>query len=78
MKMKKFSNSQIINGIAFGFSAAFLVSSFIAAIYTGEWGSVFQNWYRILITPCPLVTDYFAIGGLASMPVYAAWSASYL
>lgn len=66
MKIKKFNNSQIINGIALGFSAAFLISAFIAAIYTGEWGSVFQNWYRILITPCPLVTDYFAIGGLAS------------
>jgi hypothetical protein len=56
----------IINGIAFGFSAAFLISAFIAALYTGEFGSVFHNWYLILISPCPLVTDYFEIGGLAS------------
>ncbi len=60
------SNSQIINGIALCFSAAFLISAFIAAIYTGEWGSVFRNWHLIMITPCPLVTDYFAVGGLAS------------
>ena len=66
MKQRTFTNSQIINGIAFGFSAAFLIAALIAAIYTGEWGSVFYNWYRIMITPCPLVTDYFAIGGLAS------------
>ena len=66
MKTKTLSNSQIINGIAFGFSAMFLISAFIAAKYTGEWGSVFQNWYLIMITPSPLVTDYFAIGGLAS------------
>jgi len=56
----------IINGIAFGFSAAFLISALIAAFYTGEWGSVLSNWYLILISPCPLVTDYFEIGGLAS------------
>ena len=66
MTKKHISNSMIINGIAFGFSAAFLISAFIAALYTGEFGSVFHNWYLILISPCPLVTDYFEIGGLAS------------
>ena len=66
MKQRTFSNSRIINGTAFGFSAAFLISALIAAFYTGELGSVFYNWYLILISPCPLVTDYFAIGGLAS------------
>ena len=43
-----------------------MISAFLAAIYTGEWGSVFYNWYLIMTSPCPLVTDYFAIGGLAS------------
>ncbi len=66
MKGCRFSNSQIINGIAFGFSLSFLISAWIAAIYTKEWGMVFADWHRILITPCPLITDYFAIGGLAS------------
>lgn len=66
MKRYKFSNSQIINGIALGFSLSFLISAWIAAIYTKEWGMVFTDWHRILITPCPLITDYFAIGGLAS------------
>ena len=65
MKQKSYTNSQIINGTAFGFSAAFLISAWIAAIYTGEWGNVFSNWYHIMISPCPLVTDYFALGGLS-------------
>lgn len=66
MKKHSFTNSQIINGTAFGFSAAFFLSAFASAVYTGEWGSVFHNWYLIMISPCPLVTDYLAIGGLAS------------
>ncbi len=66
MTKKHITNSMIINGIALGFSVAFLISAFIAAFYTGEWGSVFSDWYLILISPCPLVTDYFEIGGLAS------------
>ena len=66
MKKYSFTNSQIINGIALGFSLAFLLSAWIAALYTKEWGQVFSNWYLIMISPCPLVTDYFALGGLAS------------
>ena len=66
MKPHVYSNSQIINGIALGFSLCFFIASFIAAHYTGEWGHVFYQWYLILITPCPLVTDYFNIGGLSS------------
>lgn len=66
MQEQKYSNSTIINGIALGFSLAFLLSALVATFYTGEGSSLFYNWYLILISPCPLVTDYFAIGGLAS------------
>ncbi|MCC8061258.1 MAG: DUF1576 domain-containing protein [Clostridiales bacterium] len=66
MKIKEYSNSQIINGVAMGFSVALLLSALIAAKYTGEWGSLLKHWYLIMITPCPLVTDYLAIGGLGS------------
>lgn len=62
----KITNNMIIDGIAFFFSAAFLLASFIAAKYANEWGHVFHAWYLIMITPCPLVTDYLEIGGLAS------------
>lgn len=60
------SNSQIINGLTFGFSAAFLIAALLAASYTGEGVSILSDWYRIMISPCPLVTDYFEIGSLGS------------
>lgn len=66
MEKRRVKNSQIINGIAFFFSVFFLLSALVAAFYTGEFGSVFHDWYLIMISPCPLVTDYLAIGGLAS------------
>lgn len=45
-------------------TAAFFAASFAAIAYTGEtdlWGGLF----RILTSPSKLVTDYFALGGLA-------------
>lgn len=61
-----FTNSQLINATALFFSFFFFLSAFIAALYTGEFGSVFYDWYLIMISPCPLVTDYLSIGGLGS------------
>ncbi len=72
MEQPRFSNSQIINGIAFGFSLAFFLSAIAAAFYTGVWGNVAANFYRILISPCPLVTDYFEVGGLSSAMLNAS------
>ncbi len=65
-KERERRNSRLINGTALGFSLAFLLAALAAASYTETWGSVLRGWHRILISPCPLVTDYFAIGGLAS------------
>ncbi len=62
----KFTNSQMINATALFFSLFFLASAVAAAFYTGEFGSVFYDWYLIMISPCPLVTDYLSIGGLGS------------
>ncbi len=66
MKKKSVTNSQIINGVALGFSCFFLAAALAAAFYADEWGSILSSWYLILISPCPLVTDYFSIGSLAS------------
>lgn len=60
------NNSQLINLTATAFSLFFLISALIAAVYTGEFGTVFYDWYLIMISPCPLVTDYLSIGGLGS------------
>ncbi len=66
MKTFKATNSQVINGIALGFSLSFFAAAWAGALYTGEWGQVFYDWYLILVSPCPLVTDYFCLGGLSS------------
>lgn len=66
MKRHFYTNSQIINGIALGFSLAFLAAAFITSFYTGEWGYVFYKWHRLLISPSLLVTDYFKLGSLPS------------
>lgn len=60
------TNNQFINLTAISFSLFFLFSALVAAFYTGEFGSVLYDWYLIMISPCPLVTDYLSIGGLGS------------
>ncbi len=60
------SNSAIINGIAVFFMIALFIASYHAATYSYEAGRVFHDWYTIMITPCPLVTDYLEVGGLSS------------
>lgn len=60
------TNSQLIHLTAIFFTVFFLISSLAAAVYTGEFGTVFYDWYLIMISPCPLVTDYLSIGGLGS------------
>jgi len=52
-------------------SAFFLLATPIAVWYTGEW-DFFENLWRILTSPCKLITDYFALGGLGSTLFNAA------
>ena len=55
----------------FFISLFFLIASPIAILYTKEW-DFFENLLRILTSPCKLVTDYFALGGLGSTLFNAA------
>lgn len=52
-------------------SLFFLASVPIAVVYTKEW-DFFENLWRILTSPCKLITDYFALGGLGSTLFNAA------
>ena len=60
------------NGVAFSFFALFLSLSFLAAVpvamrVTGiDTPTLLQNLFRICTIPSKLVTDYFAVGCLAS------------
>ncbi len=52
-------------------SLFFLLSAPVAVLYTQEW-DFFENLWRILSSPCQLITDYFALGGLGSTLFNAA------
>lgn len=57
-------NSQIIDGMAFGFSIALLIGCAAGTIYTGTYTTLLRDFFRILTTPGPLITDYFMIGSM--------------
>ena len=46
-------------------SLFFLLSVPFAIWFTKEW-NFFENLWRILSSPCKIITDYFALGGLGS------------
>ena len=57
-------NSNIIDGITFGFSIALLLGSAVGSVYSGAGATLIEDFIRILTMPAPLVTDYFALGSL--------------
>ncbi len=66
MNVSEKRNSQIIDGMTFAISTALLLAALAGAVYTGTLESLPRDFFRILTTPCPLVTDYFEIGGLGA------------
>lgn len=59
-------DSRFIKVICMHISISFLIASFAATIYLNLWGQVWKDFFEILVTPAPLVTDYFQLGNLAS------------
>lgn len=57
-------NSNIIDGITFGFSIALLLGSAVGCVCSGAGATLIEDFIRILTMPAPLVTDYFALGSL--------------
>lgn len=64
-KTKFTFNERIIRIYTLFISLFFLAAVPIAVFYTKEW-DFFENLWRILFSPCKLITDYFALGGLGS------------
>lgn len=60
------SESWYIKAICLIFSVSFLIASLTAAAWLNLWSTVIPDWFRILTSPSPLVTDYFELGNLAS------------
>ncbi len=64
MEVSTQRNSRIIDGIVVSFSIALLAAAAVGAKYTGTGDTLLKDFRRILVTPGPLVTDYFNIGSL--------------
>ncbi len=56
----------MIDLMASAVTLTLFLASLSAAVYMQEWGEVFSGWIRILTSPCPLVTDYYSVGGLSA------------
>ena len=80
MEYSEQKNSRIIDGIAFSFSLILLLTSVAGMLYTHTQSTYFSDFFRILITPGPLVTDYFGVGSMpaaflnAGLCGFAMWS----
>lgn len=59
--------NNVIRRMGIFMSACLLAASLIAAVVMHESPSdVFHAWFKILTSPCPLVTDYFRLGSLSA------------
>ena len=59
-------NSYYIKTACLFISSALLLACPIAAFYIDCWDRILIDLYQILTMPCPLVTDYYNLGNLAS------------
>lgn len=60
------SESWYVKAICLFFSLCLLAACPVAASYLGVWNELLSDWAFILLSPSPLVTDYFQLGNLAS------------
>ena len=72
MNNKHYNSSNCIKGISLFFSICFLIACPIAAFYLDIWPDVWHDFIIILLSPSPLVTDYFQTGNLSSAFLNAA------
>ncbi len=64
MEYSERKNSLIIDGLVLCISLSLFVGCAAAVVYTGTGDTLWEDFFRILTSPGPLVTDYFGIGSL--------------
>lgn len=64
-KMDLSENDKQIKGVCLGLGLVLLAAAFLSAAFWGGLEGLFEGWIRILISPCPLMTDYFQVGGVS-------------
>ncbi|MBR6528142.1 MAG: DUF1576 domain-containing protein [Lachnospiraceae bacterium] len=63
---ERFKVSRNIKKLCLFLTGSFFLASFAAAWYIDAWDQLLPGWFTIMTSPCPLVTDYFMLGNLAS------------
>ena len=63
---ERFKVSSNIKKLCLFLTGSFFLASFAAAWYIDAWDQLLPGWFTIMTSPCPLVTDYFMLGNLAS------------
>lgn len=66
MDVSKERNGRIIDGTVLGISLLLLAASAVGAVCTGTGRTLFADFWRILTSPGPLITDYFGVGSLSA------------
>ena len=66
MKPHAKSETWYVNTLCLFLSSCLLAASLAAAAYLGSFKNLIPDWIDILISPSPLVTDYFQVGSLAA------------
>ena len=66
MEYSEQKNSRIIDATVLCISLALLGGCAAGALYTGTGATLLPDFFRILTSPGPLVTDYFRVGSLSA------------
>ena len=56
------TNDKLIKNFCLGIGFALLAAAMAAMPFSGGFKGLLYGWREILISPCPLITDYFGIG----------------
>lgn len=56
----------MIKGLCLGLTVILMGDAIAAVPFSGGVEGMIQGWKQILIAPCPLITDYFGIGGISA------------
>lgn len=66
MKIDSEKNGNFIKGLYLGLAVILMGAAIAALPFSGGVEGLIHGWKQILIAPCPLITDFFGIGGISA------------
>lgn len=59
------TNDKLIKALCLGLGLTLMAAAAVSTTFSGGLEGCLRGWYQILLSPCPLITDYFGIGGIS-------------